>query len=228
MYLKYKILFVTLIVSISAIFIPSCADANPTSSQVINAPTIIPTKTIPPTPFPQISVGTVLVNNLNVRSGPGTNYGVIGSMKRGEEFYILADTNNLDNKIWFLILLPNNSFGWVIGESSYVTDNWVSVDYTTYKTVEASVRRAKLIYDATPTLEVAATPRLNRTPLPPPPVQSGNCHPSYPDGCLQVGIGDYDCAGGSGNGPNYVRGPFRVLRPDPFDLDRDRDGIGCE
>lgn len=55
-----------------------------------------------------------------------------------------------------------------------------------------------------------------------------NCDPSYPDVCLHDGIGDYDCAGGSGNGPNYVDGPIQVRAPDPFGLDRDGDGIGCE
>jgi hypothetical protein len=57
---------------------------------------------------------------------------------------------------------------------------------------------------------------------------SGNCDPSYPGSCLHDGIGDYDCAGGSGNGPNYVSGPIRVRPPDPFGLDRDGDGVGCE
>ncbi|HZD68416.1 MAG TPA: hypothetical protein VFA45_05725 [Actinomycetes bacterium] len=55
-----------------------------------------------------------------------------------------------------------------------------------------------------------------------------NCDPAYPDACLHDGIGDYDCAGGSGNGPNYVEGPITVRAPDPFDLDRDGDGVGCE
>jgi hypothetical protein len=55
-----------------------------------------------------------------------------------------------------------------------------------------------------------------------------NCDPAYPGSCLHDGIGDYDCAGGSGNGPNYVSGPIRVRPPDPFDLDRDGDGLGCE
>ncbi len=55
-----------------------------------------------------------------------------------------------------------------------------------------------------------------------------NCDPAYPDVCLHDGIGDYDCAGGSGDGPNYVDGPIRVLPADPFGLDRDGDGIGCE
>ena len=55
-----------------------------------------------------------------------------------------------------------------------------------------------------------------------------NCDPAYPDVCLHDGIGDYDCAGGSGNGPNYVSGPIRVRSPDPFRLDADGDGVGCE
>jgi len=42
------------------------------------------------------------------------------------------------------------------------------------------------------------------------------------------GIGDYDCVGGSGNGPNYVPEPIVVRAPDPFGLDADHNGIGCE
>ena len=55
---------------------------------------------------------------------------------------------------------------------------------------------------------------------------TSSCHPSY-SGCLKQNAGDYDCAGGSGNGPNYT-GPIRVLGSDPFGLDRDNDGWGCE
>jgi hypothetical protein len=39
---------------------------------------------------------------------------------------------------------------------------------------------------------------------------------------------DYDCAGGGGNGPYYVQGPFRMTGPDIYALDADHDGIGCE
>ncbi len=63
----------------------------------------------------------------------------------------------------------------------------------------------------------------------------GGCHPSYEGAidtrfrsCIRRGIGDYDCAGGTGNGPNFAIGPFRVVGPDEFDLDSDHDGIGCE
>ena len=76
----------------------------------------------------------------------------------------------------------------------------------------------------------SAPPRTTSPPPPParPSPPAGNCDRSYPDVCLHDGIGDYDCQGGSGNGPNYVAGPLKVLPPDPFDLDRDGDGIGCE
>jgi beta-lactamase superfamily II metal-dependent hydrolase len=66
-------------------------------------------------------------------------------------------------------------------------------------------------------------------PPPPPPPPPANCDPCYPDVCIPVGAADYDCAGGSGNGPNYIQGPIRVTcHPDPHDLDRDGDGWGCE
>jgi hypothetical protein len=50
--------------------------------------------------------------------------------------------------------------------------------------------------------------------------------PSYPDVCLDPDAVDYDCAGGSGDGPEYVEGQIRVRAPDPCDLDRDGDGWG--
>src|SRR6266540_3791388 len=76
------------------------------------------------------------------------------------------------------------------------------------------------------TAALATHPPATKPPTTKPPAK--NCDPAYPDACLHDGIGDYDCAGGSGNGPNYVEGPIRVLPPDPFGLDSDHDGIGCE
>ncbi len=39
---------------------------------------------------------------------------------------------------------------------------------------------------------------------------------------------DYDCKGGSGDGPRYVSGPFRSWGSDPYGLDSDNDGKACE
>ena len=52
------------------------------------------------------------------------------------------------------------------------------------------------------------------------------CTPGY-DPCIPPGP-DVDCAGGRGDGPRYVEGPVRVTGSDPYGLDRDGDGIGCE
>lgn len=62
---------------------------------------------------------------------------------------------------------------------------------------------------------------------PPPPASSG-CTAGYTP-CIAPGD-DVDCAGGSGNGPRYVDGPVSVdhAHGDPYDLDRDGDGVGCD
>lgn len=39
---------------------------------------------------------------------------------------------------------------------------------------------------------------------------------------------DYDCAGGTGDGPYYVYSPRWVGTYDPYHLDADKDGWGCE
>lgn len=59
-----------------------------------------------------------------------------------------------------------------------------------------------------------------------PGVGFANCHPSY-DPCLPI-TSDVDCAGGSGDGPEYASGPIKVFGPDEYRLDRDGDGIACE
>ena len=47
-------------------------------------------------------------------------------------------------------------------------------------------------------------------------------------GSIRADLGDYDCEGGGGNGPNYASRGVRVVGPDVFDLDRDGDDVGCE
>jgi hypothetical protein len=53
------------------------------------------------------------------------------------------------------------------------------------------------------------------------------CHSSYEGACLDPNAEDYDCIGGSGDGPLYTA-QVRVVGPDVFELDHDNDGIGCE
>jgi hypothetical protein len=74
----------------------------------------------------------------------------------------------------------------------------------------------------------ALPPPPTTQPPPPPTTPTRSCHPSYEGACLDPTASDYDCAGGSGNGPKYVQGTVKVHPPDPFDLDADADGLGCE
>ena len=74
----------------------------------------------------------------------------------------------------------------------------------------------------------APPPAPKPSPPPKPAPAPSTCDPNYAGQCLKDGIGDYDCSSGSGNGPNYVYGTVRVVGSDPFGLDRDNDGLGCE
>jgi endonuclease YncB( thermonuclease family) len=72
-------------------------------------------------------------------------------------------------------------------------------------------------------------------PSPPPSTSSGgggggSCTPGYSPCLVDHGGADYDCAGGSGNGPYYTQPgvTYSVTGSDPYGLDRDGDGSGCE
>ena len=54
-----------------------------------------------------------------------------------------------------------------------------------------------------------------------------SCDPNYDGDCLDPNAFDYDCAGGTGNGPEYA-GPVEVVGDDPYGLDADGDGFACE
>ncbi len=56
---------------------------------------------------------------------------------------------------------------------------------------------------------------------------SHDCDPGYEGACLNPLSADYDCEGGSGDGPDYV-GTVRVVGVDTWGLDRDGDGVACD
>jgi hypothetical protein len=62
------------------------------------------------------------------------------------------------------------------------------------------------------------------SPSPPP---SSSCDANYQGACLDPYAVDYDCLGGSGDGPRYT-GRVVGVGYDHYGLDAEGDGIGCE
>lgn len=73
----------------------------------------------------------------------------------------------------------------------------------------------------------AAAAAAAKVPAPAAPAAPSGCDSNYAGACVPI-ASDVDCAGGSGNGPAYVRGPVTVVGSDIYGLDRDGDGVGCE
>ena len=109
---------------------PTFTPTVPVTEEPIVAPTFTPTATpdatptqvdtptpeIPPTPEPTPTPETarLVINNptLNVRSGPGTNFGAIGQARNGERYDI---TGKNAAGTWYQINF-NGQTGWVAGE----------------------------------------------------------------------------------------------------------------
>ena len=86
-----------------------------------------------------------------------------------------------------------------------------------YRRAEAAAKSP-----ATGRWKACAAPAPAAAPIPPQPPAASNCHPSYSP-CLPV-VGDLDCADIRALGV----APVRVLGSDPYRLDGDNDGWGCE
>jgi hypothetical protein len=102
-----------------------------------------------------------------------------------------------------------------------------TVTATSETTVTAAARQ-NVTVTATATATVTKKVRTTVTAKPAAPraQAASNCTPGYSP-CLPP-ASDYDCAGGSGNGPEYADGPIAVTGSDPYGLDADGDGVACE
>lgn len=91
---------------------PTPTEALPTETPVVVEPTATPEPPTPePTATPEAAVLTVTSASLNVRSGPGTNYGVIGRLTNGQSVPVTG--KNAAGTWWQFDYSGRN--GWVIG-----------------------------------------------------------------------------------------------------------------
>ena len=69
-----------------------------------------PAATPTATPEPALEVES---DQVNVRSGPGTGFGIVGTVNTGERFVIKGRN---EDKSWWLICCVNGQEGWIYGE----------------------------------------------------------------------------------------------------------------
>lgn len=92
---------------------------------------------------------------------------------------------------------------------------------------EAAAAEAARQQQAAAAAAAAAAAQVPAPVRPAAPAAPSGCDSNYAGACVPI-ASDVDCAGGSGNGPAYVRGPVTVVGSDIYGLDRNGDGVGCE
>ena len=89
--------------------------------EVAAAPVVAPTATPSPTPTPTQPPAaelTVAGDLTNIRSGPGTDYPVIGTANTGDLFPVVSRSVTGD---WWEICCVNGQNGWIFGDLATVT-----------------------------------------------------------------------------------------------------------
>jgi serine protease Do len=77
----------------------------------------------------------VIVDRLNVRSGPGTNFNRVGTVNNGDALVVSGQINNCS---WLQVATPAGVEGWVSGSSQYVTLNTRCTDIPVVEAPAAS------------------------------------------------------------------------------------------
>ena len=177
----------------------------PSSEQPPPAATNTP---VPPTDTP-VSVPHFIVNSeqVNVRTGPGTVFSIIGTVEQGHRFDIGGRNGDGD---WLEFCCVNGQRGWIYAQLLIVSQETTSIPL------------AQNIPPApAPTNTPVSSPN-TPTPAPqPPPAQSGNALELYDDN----GNGRITCAEARTHGIAPVRRDHPAYQ---YMDDRDNDGIVCE
>ncbi len=162
---------------------PLPAVAEPTPLPAAAEPTPLPTDT----PAPATARLTVTGGTINVRRGPGTTFGVVGSVDNGMSFDVLGKNPAGD---WYLFCCVNGEQGWVYG-------SLVQVENPQLVTISQSIPAAPPTN--TPAPVVAAPPPPTNTPVPAPAPQQP---PPSADAC--AGIGGDGCKFKRTGGPSFA------------------------
>jgi hypothetical protein len=96
-----------------------------------STPTLTPTPSITPTPTPRPPSIEILVNELEVRQGPGQHFPVLYTVRKGAILIVQSKNINFDDSPWFLIRIrPDGTEEWISGDEKLVKrHNVASLSY---------------------------------------------------------------------------------------------------
>jgi uncharacterized protein YraI len=95
---------------------------------------------------------TVVVSSLRVRSGPGTEYTVLGAAAQGEQYPITGQAYGCQ---WFQVTHPQYGTAWMSGGAQYVTSD-ASCDQVPEATIPAAPTAEPTVAAPAPTATTAA------------------------------------------------------------------------
>lgn len=142
------------------------------ASQDAPAPAEAAAEAVEPTATPQPKL-TVKENAVNVRLGPGTNYGLAGTVNQGQEFTIVGSNAE---RTWWLICCVNGKEVWVFGDLTNRESDQFAQVITDIPAPPQQVAQA-------PAQQPAAPPPAAEEPAAPPPPAADPCANIGGDGC---------------------------------------------
>ena len=202
---------------------------SPTNTSTLQPTDSTPTTEPPPSPAEikqsiqetspsELPVVTAGESNVNIRSGPGTDYGIMGKLPAGQSLEIIG--RNTDSSWWQVP--TTNGLGWVAAHVTTASnvDNSIPIAETSPPppTLTPIPTQAPM-----PTQTPTAAPTPTVVIVTPPPSTSGYTGPYDPSG-PDRDCGDFSNWSDAQSFYEAAGGPAS----DRHDLDRDRDGIACE
>jgi len=160
---------------------PAAPEASPTQVIAIElaaapAASEAPAAEFSPTPAPTPKL-TVNENAVNVRLGPGTNYGVAGAVNQGEQFTIVGRDQNKD---WWQICCVNGKEVWISDDLTSESDEGAVAVVTDIPAPPQQVAEAQPTQPPAPA-EPTAAPEPEQPAAPPPAADA--CAGIGGDGC---------------------------------------------
>src|SRR5581483_7153111 len=157
--MKIRLLACGVIFACSFLFVGCHAPSESPTPTPTSAPTTRPTRTIEstrqptssPSPLPSatqvlptltstlVPLTVTATQNVNVRSGPGTNFSIVGKLQQGESAPLKGKSS--DGTWWQIAFPTEQERGWVAAQFTTASNTTISVAVVQVPTLDASATR---------------------------------------------------------------------------------------